>query len=41
MPKNFTNHDMQTPVILRIAFKRIRFLVISGHPFDKVEFGPV
>lgn len=32
---------MQTPVFARLAFKRIKFLVISGHLFAKVEFGPV
>lgn len=33
-----------TPVISRLAFKRIKFLVIlliSGRLFAKVEFGPV
>lgn len=35
MPKNFRNRDMQTSIILRLAFKRIRFLVISGHCLPK------
>lgn len=41
IPKSFRNHDRQKPVISVFAFKRMKFLVILGHLFVKVEFGPV
>lgn len=40
IPKNFRNHDRQNSVISIFAFKRMKFLVILGHLFVGVEFGP-